>query len=210
MKRCFIYAAGSFFGLRERPCPGDLQIAADAGLRLCRQLGQSPDLVLGDFDSMDVSDAPADALHVPVEKDDTDTGLALREGLRRGCREFFIYGGTGGRRLDHTLANLQSLAFLRENGARGWLYDRDFVYTVIKNETLTLRREVDWGLVSLFALGDRARGVTLTGLQYPLDHAELTCAFPLGVSNHFAEERAAVTVEDGLLLVGQELPHLAD
>ena len=210
MKRCFIYAAGSFFGMREMPRPGDLEIAADAGLRLCRQLGRTPDLVLGDFDSMDVSEAPADALRVPVEKDDTDTGLALREGLRRGCREFFIYGGTGGRRLDHTLANLQSLAFLRENGARGWLYDRDFVYTVIKNETLTLRREVDWGLVSLFALGDRARGVTLTGLQYPLDHAELTCAFPLGVSNHFAEERAAVTVEDGLLLVGQELPHLAD
>lgn len=210
MKRCFIYAAGSFFGLRERPRPGDLQIAADAGLRLCRELGRTPDLVLGDFDSMDVSEAPADALRVPVEKDDTDTGLALREGLRRGCREFFIYGGTGGRRLDHTLANLQSLAFLRENGARGWLYDRDFVYTVIKNETLTLRREVDWGLVSLFALGDRARGVTLTGLQYPLDHAELTCAFPLGVSNHFVEERAAVTVEDGLLLVGQELPPLRD
>ena len=210
MNRCFIYAAGSFFGLRERPRPGDLQIAADAGLRLCRQLGRTPDLVLGDFDSMDVSETPADALRVPVEKDDTDTGLALREGLRRGCREFFIYGGTGGRRLDHTLANLQSLAFLRENGVRGWLYDRDFVYTVMKNETLTLRREVDWGLVSLFALGDRARGVTLTGLQYPLDHAELTCAFPLGVSNHFAAETATVTVEDGLLLVGQELPHLAD
>lgn len=208
MNRCFIYAAGSFFGLRERPRPGDLQIAADAGLRLCRELGRTPDLVLGDFDSMDVSEAPADARRVPVEKDDTDTGLALREGLRRGCREFFIYGGTGGRRLDHTLANLQSLAFLRENGARGWLYDRDFVYTVIKNETLTLRREVDWGLVSLFALGDRARGVTLTGLQYPLDHAELTCAFPLGVSNHFAAETATVTVEDGLLLVGQELPPL--
>ena len=208
MNRCFIYAAGSFFGLRERPRPGDLQIAADAGLRLCRQLGRTPDLVLGDFDSMDVSEAPADALRVPVEKDDTDTGLALREGLRRGCREFFIYGGTGGRRLDHTLANLQSLAFLRENGARGWLYDRDFVYTVMKNETLSLRREVDWGLVSLFALGDRARGVTLTGLQYPLDHAELTCAFPLGVSNHFAAETATVTVEDGLLLVGQELPPL--
>ena len=208
MNRCFIYAAGSFFGLRERPRPGDLEIAADAGLRLCRQLGRTPDLVLGDFDTMDVSEAPADALRVPVEKDDTDTGLALREGLRRGCGEFFIYGGTGGRRLDHTLANLQSLAFLRENGARGWLYDRDFVYTVIKNETLTLRREVDWGLVSLFALGDRARGVTLTGLQYPLDHAELTCAFPLGVSNHFAAETATVTVEDGLLLVGQELPPL--
>lgn len=207
---CIIFGAGSYYGLEHRPRPGDYVIAADGGWRWCRSAGLTPDLLLGDFDSLGEVPAFDHILRVPVEKDDTDTGLALREGLRRGCREFFIYGGTGGRRLDHTLANLQSLAFLRENGARGWLYDRDFVYTVIKNETLTLRREVDWGLVSLFALGDRARGVTLTGLQYPLDHAELTCAFPLGVSNHFAAETATVTVEDGLLLVGQELPHLAD
>ena len=205
---CYIFGAGSYYGLRSKPDVSDYVIAADGGWRWCRSAGLTPDLLLGDFDSLGEVPAFDHILRVPVEKDDTDTGLALREGLRRGCGEFFIYGGTGGRRLDHTLANLQSLAFLRENGARGWLYDRDFVYTVIKNETLTLRREVDWGLVSLFALGDRARGVTLTGLQYPLDHAELTCAFPLGVSNHFAAETATVTVEDGLLLVGQELPPL--
>ena len=53
MRRCFIFAAGSFFGLRERPAPDDLVIAADAGYRLCRSLGAVPDLALGDFDSMD-------------------------------------------------------------------------------------------------------------------------------------------------------------
>ena len=103
MKRCFIYAAGTFYGLREPPRGGDLQIAADAGLHLCERLGVRPDVVLGDFDSMDVRQAPADCIRVPVEKDDTDTMLALREGLRRGCDTFYLYGATGGARLDHKI-----------------------------------------------------------------------------------------------------------
>ena len=96
MKRCFIFAAGTFCGLRERPGePGDLVIAADAGFRICRKLGITPDLLMGDFDSME---APKDFTHLiraPVEKDDTDTMLAVKEGLRQGCGEFHIYGGTG-------------------------------------------------------------------------------------------------------------------
>lgn len=205
MKRCFVYAAGTFYGLRERPREGDLQIAADAGLRLCRQAGLRPDLVLGDFDSMDVSEAPADCIRVPVEKDDTDSMLALREGLKRGCDEFYLYGATGGARLDHTLSNLQSLAFLRHHGAHGYLYDRNFVYTVIENETLTLTREVEWGIVSLFSMGSAAEHITLSGLQYPLTDAMLTCDFPLGVSNHFIAPEARISVGRGPLLVGWEL-----
>ena len=112
-------------------------------------------------------------------------------------------------RLDHTLANLQALAFLCRRGARGYLYDRDFVYTVIENETLTLEQTVPWGLVSLFSLGDRAEQVTLTGLQYPLSDGELRCDFPLGVSNHMAADRAVITVGRGPLLVGWELPKQA-
>lgn len=205
MKRCFIYAAGSFYGLREHPRPGDLQIAADAGLLLCRRLGLRPDLVIGDFDSMELTGTPEGCIRVPVEKDDTDSMLAIREGLRRGCTQFHIYGGTGGERLDHTLANLQALAFLRRRGARGYLYDRNFVYTVLENETITLPRTVEWGLVSLFSLGGRAEGVTLEGLQYPLQDGVLTADFPLGVSNHFAADTARITVKNGLLLVGWQL-----
>ena len=204
MKRCFIYAAGPFYGLREPPRKGDLQIAADAGLLLCERLGVKPDLVLGDFDSMDVCQAPADCIRVPVEKDDTDTMLAIREGLKRGCTEFHLYGGTGGARLDHTLANLQGLAFLCRHGARGYLYDRDFVYTVIENDTLILPRQVDWGLVSLFSMEGRAEHVTLEGLQYPMTDGALTSDFPLGVSNEFVGLPARISVEEGSLLVAWE------
>ena len=207
MKRCFIFSAGSFYGLRKRPEPGDYQIAADAGLLLCRKLGLEPDLVIGDFDSMpQPEDEPT--VRVPVEKDDTDTMLAIREGLAQGCTEFYFYGATGGCRLDHTLANLQSLAFLRRHGARGYLYDDNFVYTVIENETLAVRQTIPWGLLSIFNLESPSAGVTLRGVQYELTDAQLGSDFPLGVSNHIVAPEAKISVRSGLLLLGWELPPL--
>lgn len=209
MSRCFIFAAGEFYGLRETPAQGDLVVAADGGLLSCRRAGITPDLLLGDFDSLTPSPRESvPILRLPVEKDDTDTLAAIRLGLDRGCEEFFLYGGTGGRRLDHTLANLQSLLFLRRRGARGWLYDRDFVWTVIENEGLDVPKTVEWGLFSAFCLGDRAEGVDETGFQYPLDGAVLTPDFPLGVSNHILADTAHIAVRRGALAVGWELPPL--
>ena len=210
MKRCFIFAAGTFYGMRRKPEePEDLVIAADAGYRTCRELGIVPDLLLGDFDSMEQPEDFANIHRSPVEKDDTDTMLAVKTGLEQGCGEFYLYGGTGGRRLDHTLANLQTLLYLRRRGARGYLYDNDFVWTVIENETIRVDKTVEWGLLSVFCLGDRARGVTETGVQYPLQGAELTAEFPLGVSNHILEPVAMVGVETGALAVGWELEPLS-
>lgn len=205
----YIFAAGTFYGLRETPAPGDLVIAADAGYRICQSLGLVPDLLLGDFDSMD---QPADfpnVLRVPVEKDDTDTMLAIKTALERGCGTVHLYGATGGRRLDHTLANLQALLYLRRRGARGYLHDNDFLWTVIENESLTIRRTVEWGLFSAFCLGDRAEGVDEEGFQYPLRDAVLMPDFPIGVSNHILEPSATVTVRRGALAVGWELPPLS-
>ena len=207
MKRCFIFAAGSFYGLRERPGdPGDFVAAADAGYRVCLEEGVRPDLLIGDFDSME---PPADFAHVrrlPVEKDDTDALAAVKAGLEQGCTDFLIYGGTGGKRLDHTLANLQSLLFLRRRGAQGFLFGDDFLWTVIENGEVRVRKTVEWGLLSVFCLGDRAEGVSESGVQYPLRDAVLTPDFPLGVSNHILEPEARISVRRGALAVGWELP----
>ena len=181
-------------------------LAADAGYLACRQAGVVPDLLLGDFDSMD---QPVDfdrVRRMPVEKDDTDTMLAVKTGLEQGCGEFYLYGGTGGKRLDHTLANLQTLLYLRRRGARGYLYDNDFVWTAIENEILTVEQTVEWGLLSVFSLEGRAAGIDEAGVQYPLSRASLTAEFPLGVSNHIIAPKARITVRQGALLVGWELP----
>ena len=211
MKRCFIFSAGSFYGLRERPDrPDDLVIAADAGYQVCQQLGIVPHLLIGDFDSME---QPADfpnILRVPVEKDDTDTMLAVMEGFKQGCEEFFLYGGTGGKRLDHTLCNLQTLFYIRRHGGRGYLQDDDFVWTVLENESITIPKTVEWGLLSVFSLGERAEGIDERGVQYPLTDGVLTADHPMGVSNHILEDTAQVTVRNGAVAVGWELPQLSE
>ena len=212
MRRCFVFSAAGFDGLRESPRSGDFLVAADAGYLLCQKIGLAPDLLIGDFDSMSEPSGAANIPHVervPVMKDDTDTMLALKAGLSRDCNEFHIYGGTGGKRMDHTFANLQGLLYLRRRRARGFLYGRDFVWTVVENETFEIARTVPSGLLSVFALSGCARGVTIAGVQYPLDGAELSNDFPLGVSNHITDARASVSVEDGALLLGWELPPLA-
>lgn len=208
MKRCFIFSAGSFYGLREHPGEGDLILAADAGYRYCLQLGIRPTQLLGDFDSMEQPEDFKDVVRLPVEKDDTDTMLAVKAGLAQGCTEFYFYGATGGKRMDHTVANLQTLLYLRRHGAQGWIYDDDFVWTVIENETLTVKKSVEWGLLSVFCLGEGAEGVSEEGMQYSITDGEICNDYPFGVSNHILDEYAKISVKSGVLLVGWELPPL--
>ena len=196
MKTCIIFCAAGFDGLLA-PLPADaLVIAADGGLRHTQELGLRPDIILGDFDSLGY--IPADSRVYPVEKDDTDSMLAVRVGLERGCDTFLFYGAMDGPRLDHTIANFQTLAHLSTHGARGWLIGRDYIATVLSGETVEFSEDAT-GIFSLFCLGASAE-VTIEGLHYPLDHGRLTPDFPLGVSNHFTGRPARVTVHEGLVL----------
>lgn len=197
MAKCVIFCAGDFDFLAAPIEKGDILIAADGGLRHTAALNLTPDVVLGDFDSLGFT--PEGASVYPAEKDDTDAMLALRRGLELGCREFYLYGCLDGKRLDHTVANFQALQFLCDHNAGGFLIGKDYIVTVLQNESLCFPREAE-GIISLFCLGPDVRGVTLTGLQYPLTDAVLTAGFPLGVSNHFTGQEAIITVQNGSLL----------
>ncbi len=198
MASCVIVCAGAFRGLAEPLEREDLLIAADGGYRHCIQAGLDPQVVLGDFDSLGF--VPEGAEVYPVEKDDTDTMLAVRQGLSRGYRRFLIYGGMEGPRIDHALANFQTLLFLAEYQAQGFLIGQDQIATVVKNGALRLpaRRE---GTVSVFCLGEDARGVCLRGLRYGLEDGTLTASYPMGVSNGFVGQAAQISVRNGRLLV---------
>ena len=198
MGRCVIFCAGGFEKLAENLEKDDYIIAADGGFSHLQALGLIPHAVLGDFDSLGY--VPENANVFPVEKDDTDTMLAIRHGLSKGCREFLIYGALDGPRLDHTVANFQALQFLADHGATGYLIGNSQIATVLKNETLTFPCEAQ-GIVSLFCMGADANGVTLEGLQYSLENGMLESGFPLGVSNHFTGKSARITVTDGSLLM---------
>ena len=179
------------------PKPGDLVIAADGGY--AHLGGVKPDLVVGDFDSLGYVPADEQIVRHPAEKDDTDTMLAAKIGIERGYRAFVLLGGVGGR-LDHTLANIQTLAFLREHGARAALIGEDETITLLHNESLRFRAELS-GIVSVFSYGAVAYGVYERGLAYALTNATLTDSNPLGVSNAFTGAPAEVSVRAGRLLV---------
>ena len=327
MPTCYIVGAGDFTPRGFAPVPGDLVLAADGGYRALYSLGYTPDLLLGDFDSLGDLPLPPDlpVLRFPARKDDTDTGLALRHGLDRGFRDFALYGCAGGR-VDHLLANLQSMARVSRLGATIRLAAPEYDAWALTGPapdapapstpapdalaphasashasgpaphaphtpaphasaphisashasapstpapdasapstsashasashisashasashisashasapstpapstsapstpapdasgpaphapdgpaaTLTLPDRPGGTLVSVFCHGDRAEGVTLTGLSYPLDGADLTGDFPLGVSNRRLEGRpATVSVRRGTLLIFQ-------
>ena len=198
MANCIIFCAGEFDALAEPICVEDFVIAADGGYRHCESLNITPDLILGDFDSL--GHIPENATVFPVEKDDTDAMLAVREGLHRGFKRFFLYGALEGPRVDHTVANLQTLLFLSDHGAQGYLIGKTQIATAVKNSAISFPAAKE-GVVSVFCMGAEAKGVTIKGLKYPLEKGSLTAAFPLGVSNHFIGEEAEISVADGTLLI---------
>ena len=198
MGRCLIFCAAEFDAPAVPIEQDDYLIAADGGLTHLEKLGLRPNAILGDFDSLGY--CPEGANVFPVEKDDTDAMLAVKRGLSLGCREFILYGSLDGPRLDHTVANFQTLSWLCEQGAWGYLVGRDYLVTVVKNGAIRFPAGSS-GTVSVFCQGPDAHGVTLRGLYYPLENGTLTAHFPLGVSNHFTGEEAAISVEKGSLLV---------
>ena len=126
--------------------------------------------------------------------------LAVRKGLELGCDRFLLYGSLDGPRLDHTVANFQTLQFLADHGATGWLIGKYHIVTVIKNGNINFPATAE-GLLSVFCMGADAKGVTIEGLQYALENGRLSAGFPLGVSNHFIGKPAKIAVKDGSLLI---------
>lgn len=200
---CAILTGGPENGIPCEPVPDSAFIlCADSGLHLAERLNRRPDLVLGDFDSLGAVPEHLPHMTVPVEKDDTDTMLAVRVALEKGFRDIRIYGAFGGR-LDHTLANLQTLEYLRQQGADGFLAGvSDCARMLCGGETLRLKKRPDWSL-SLFAWSERCEDVNAAGVYYPLAHGTLTRSFPLGVSNHIIAAEAGISCGSGMLLVMQ-------
>lgn len=196
---CYVFGAGDFSGFHMEIHEQDLVLAADGGYEYALQLGIKVDMLIGDFDSIQIGNLPDDRIIYPAEKDDTDMILALKYGLEHGYRTFEIFGGLGGR-FDHSLANLQALCFLNEQHACGTLHGDNYTLTTIKNKTLSLPNKKK-GYVSVFSLSDKSYGVTIENLKYTVKNATLERTFPLGVSNAFIGKPATICVKKGTLAV---------
>ena len=188
-------------------------VAADGGLARARALGLSPAVLVGDMDSLAPSladeavAAGIEVLRSPVDKDESDTELAVLEAVRRGATRVTVLGAFGGPRLDHTLANLWLLAHPGLAGVTVVLLDAAACASLVTApapDGSPVRRRLPGPLgatVSLLPLGGDVTGVTTAGLRYPLRDEPLRTGPARGLSNVRTGEDAAVTVRAGRLLV---------
>lgn len=200
MKTCYIFSAVEMKNNFPKPDKDDLIIAADAGYLNVQKAGLRPDVIIGDFDSSEKPSTDTPIETFPILKDDTDTMLAIKYGFNSGYKRFAIYGGLGGERTDHTVANIQSLAYIADHGGEGFLVGENETFTLIKNSSITLHSEKGKTL-SVFAYGGIAEGISIKGAVYETDNLTLTPFFPLGVSNKLKENSATVGVKSGCVLI---------
>lgn len=209
MGKCILVCAGDLTVGSIPQAEDDLIIAVDGGLMYCESLGVEPDYIIGDFDSLtdsflealsQIEEADKDkVVRLKPQKDDTDTLAALRFGIEKGYKTFYMYG-CGGGRLEHTIANIQCLMFLKDNECEGYIMEGAGMSFIARNEAISFKETVE-GFVSVFAMDKEVTGVYERGLKYTLSDATLSTSFPIGVSNEFIGEKAEIKVDNGSVLV---------
>lgn len=186
----------------------DYLIGADRGAAFLIHNGYTPHLALGDFDSVlpdqmkSIADTAIELLSCDaVDKDWTDTELALREAMARGYREVLILGALG-TRFDHSLGNVHLLRQAEEQGCKLKLIDEKNIITLCV-DSLQLEAHSDFPYTSLLPLTPEVTGVTLEGFRYPLHMATLKLGYSIGISNVIEAQSALITISNGMLLVIQ-------
>lgn len=178
-------------------------VCADSGARHLDALGLTPQVIVGDMDSI----APdllerfrkqgSRIIPYPADKEKTDTWLALEYALDMKPEQVIIFGALGGR-IDHALANISLLALTAERGITARIIDEWCEMFVITGEAAIDGEKGQ--TLSLLPLTTEVTGISLTGFQYPLDSGTMEIGKPYGISNRLVSERGTVSVASGLLL----------
>ena len=203
MDVCYVIGAGEVDSLDFRPDPTDLVICADGGYDHVERFGIRVDVLIGDFDSISVLPRGVEAVRYPREKDYTDSFLAVSYGIEKGYKKFALYGLFGGR-MDHTFSNYELLSFLVDEGFSAYAVGCGFMVFMLKNSSIRLMKK-ESGLISIFSFSNESRGVSIKGLKYEVDSFIMTNSLTRGISNEFCGMEAEISVQDGKLIVFEQL-----
>lgn len=205
MKTCLIISGGEFAPLPDT-LKYDFVIACDHGYDYALRLQITPDLIMGDFDSCNTDIGAVNGIPVetfPVAKDDTDTMLAIKKAISLGYNNIILACALGAR-FDHTMANIQSMAYAALHECECELYgNSEYFCTMVRgSKTFSAAENSSF---SLFSLTDSCKGVSISGAEYDCENITLTNTFPLGVSNKWKADSITVSLTEGILLVVESL-----
>ncbi len=202
--RAWIISAGSFersgfyrsLVIKE----DDMVICADGGYDYAVAMGITPTVVLGDLDSIrkPIKDSRIPVIKFPTDKDKTDSHLAVDYALENKCDEIILLAATGGR-IDHSLANIMLLGYIRDHGAEGLILTEKSRIALITGQT-TIKRGMGDN-ISFVPITPFVEGVTTEGLLYNLNNKTVKQGDTLTISNEFRSHEAKVKLTRGRLLV---------
>nr|WP_294670084.1 thiamine diphosphokinase [uncultured Ruminococcus sp.] len=174
----------------------DFIVCADSGYSFAKKAGLTPNLIIGDFDSLK-EELPqnTEVVKLNTHKDDTDTEHCVMECIRRGYKDFLLLGSIGGR-TDHTFANIATLAFLSEYNYNGIARNNGEEIRILKEGSYEMNNKK--GLIfSVFPYGCESVNVTYKGAEYILNNKTLTYNVSRGISNVFVDDEAEITINRG-------------
>ena len=195
--------------LEEHRHSGDpcFLIGVDHGNLFLYEHQIKPDYIVGDFDSLpeEIIRYYKEETDVPVRefnpvKDATDTEIAVRLAMEKGCTDIFIYGATG-TRLDHVLGNIQVLSIPHNEGIHAEIRDSHNRIRIIEKEAVLCKGEMFGSYFSVFPLDGTVEHFYIKGAKYPLTDHTLTPYDSLCVSNQAKEEKVTITFPKGLVIL---------
>ena len=201
---CHIVGAGDFSPELVNISSGDIVIACDGGYSALKSHGIRCDICIGDFDSLGyVPDFP-ETVVLPTVKDVTDMEAGIGLGLEKGYKDFRLYGALGGKRLSHSVANIQTAAGLAKKGSSCIIMDADCDIVAICDGESVFERN-NYSFVSVFAIGGSAK-VQLEGFRYgDGESIILEPTYPLGVSNEFVANEGRIKVEGSAVIIFEKI-----
>ncbi|MFA6624168.1 MAG: thiamine diphosphokinase [Bacilli bacterium] len=178
-------------------------IACDGGYYHFLKEKIEPDVLVGDFDTLDEKEIknPGRVFRLNPVKDDTDVFWSIKYLLEQGFKSIDFYGCLG-LKIEHTIGNIQLLSYLCDKGIKARMFtpELDNYLLMLKDSQLTLDKSCK-GKLSVFSYSEKCEAVSLINLKYPLDKVVLTDNVPLGVSNEFIGRESIIKVEKGKLLL---------
>lgn len=212
MKTIYIVAGGPIDqlpDLKAWPAPS-LWVGVDRGISSMLSQGIKPNVVFGDFDSVEPSDLDIIkqedfvVFQYPSEKDDTDLGLAFHWALSKEPETIIIFGNTGGR-MDHTMGGIQLLLSHKVLS----LFPRTEVRIVDQSNSMTaraagsytIRKQQRYKYISFLPMSPVVEGLTLSGFKYPLADKDIALGSTLCISNELISENGHFSFRTGILLV---------
>lgn len=185
--------------VRELAERADMIVCADGGYRHARACGITPDLIIGDFDSGSRPDGIR-TIALNPEKDDSDLMCCIKNVIAEGADEIWLACASGGR-IDHFLSNLSVLEYLHERGISGTFCDSQNRVTFHGGGEKRYRRDRSYKYVGIIPLDARLEGVTLRGLKYGLEDAEVLRSQIITISNEAVDDEYFISIARGRALV---------